>query len=64
MYEYLKEDELDIPDLTQGNFVHLIDTKLQFAGPARNSKRHRIQNNLPGVKHFCPLIRRKEKIDA
>ena len=64
LYEYLKEDELEIPDLTQGNFVHLIDTKLQYAGPARNSKRHRIRNNLPGVKHFCPLIRRTEKIDA
>ncbi len=64
LYEYLKEDKLDIPDLTQGNFVHLIDTKLQYAGPARNSKRHRIRNNLPGVKHFCPLIRRTEKIDA
>ncbi|MCY3627023.1 MAG: Fic family protein [Gammaproteobacteria bacterium] len=64
LYEYLQEAELDIPDLTQGNFVHLIDTKLQYAGPARNSKRHRIRNNLPGVKHFCPLIRRTEKIDA
>ncbi len=64
MFEYLQEIELDIPDLTQGNFVHLIDIKLQYAGPSSNSKRHRIRNNLPGVKNFCPLIRRTEKIDA
>lgn len=64
LYEYLSETKLDIPDLTQGNFVNLIDNKMQYAGPARNSKRHRIRNNLPGVKNFCPLIRRTEKLDV
>ena len=64
LYEYLQEAELDLPDLVQGNFVNLIDNKIQYAGPARNSKRHRIRNNLPGVKNFCPLVRRTEKLDA
>jgi len=63
LYEYLVEVELDLPSLTQGNFVDLIDGKIQYAGPARISKRHRIRNNLPGVKNFCPLIRRTEKLD-
>lgn len=64
LYEYLQDTELDIPDLTQGNFVDLIDPKIQYAGPVRNSKRHRVRNNLPGVKNFCPLVRRTEKLDA
>lgn len=64
LYEYLQDTELDIPDLTQGNFVDLIDSKIQYAGPERNSKRHRVRNNLPGVKNFCPLVRRTEKLDA
>lgn len=64
LYEYLQEVELDLPDVVQGNFVSLIDNKIQYAGPARNSKRHRVRNNLPGVKNFCPLIRRTEKLDA
>jgi len=64
LYEFLQDTKLDIPDLTQGNFVDLIDSKIQYAGPARNSKRHRVRNNLPGVKNFCPLIRRTEKLDA
>ena len=64
LYEYLQEAELGLPDITQGNFVNLIDDKIQYAGPARNSKRHRVRNNLPGVKNFCPLIRRTEKLDA
>ena len=63
LYEYLKDSELNLPNLTQGNFVDLVDTKTQYAGPARNSKRHRVRNNLPGVKNFCPLIRRTEKLD-
>jgi len=64
LYEYLQDTELDILDLTQGNFVDLIDPKIQYAGPVRNSKRHRVRNNLPGVKNFCPLVRRTEKLDA
>ncbi|MCB9985900.1 MAG: Fic family protein [Micavibrio sp.] len=64
LYEYLQDAELNIPDLTQGNFVDLIDPKIQYAGPVRNSKRHRVRNNLPGVKNFCPLVRRTEKLDA
>lgn len=64
LYEYLQETNLGLPDLVQGNFVNLIDKKIQYAGPVRNSKRHRVRNNLPGVKNFCPLIRRTEKLDA
>ena len=63
LYEYLQEDNLDIPDLRQGNFVNLIDGKLQYPGPSRPSKRHRVRNNLPGVREFCPLIRRTPEIE-
>ena len=63
LYEYLQDAKLDLPDLTQGNFVDLVNSKIQYAGPARNSKRHRVRNNLPGVKNFCPLVRRTKKLD-
>lgn len=63
LYEYLQDTKLNISDLRQGNFVDLVDPKIQYAGPARNSKRHHIRNNLPGVKNFCPLIHRTEKLD-
>ncbi len=63
LYEYLLEVELNLPDLKQGNYVDLVDQKIQYAGPARNSKRHRIRNNLPGDKRFCPLIRHTKKLD-
>lgn len=63
LYEWLCERELDIEDATQGNFVELLNSALQYQGPSRNSRRHRIRNNLPGTRGFCPLIRRTEKLD-
>ncbi|MEE8058524.1 MAG: Fic family protein [Pseudomonadales bacterium] len=63
LYEWLCEKELDIGDVKQGNFVEIINDALQYPGPPRNSKRHRVRNNLPGTREFCPLIRRTEKLD-
>lgn len=63
LYEWLRVERLDIEDATQGNFVHLINEKLQYPGRSRDSHRHRVRNNLPGTRDFCPLIRRTEKLD-
>lgn len=63
LYEWLLDIELNIPALQTGNFVDLLDTDIQFPGQAEVSKRHRIRNNLPGVKEFCPLIRKTKIIE-
>lgn len=63
LYEYLLQDQLNVPDLSSGNFVLLLDEKLQYGIKGTRSSRHRIVNNLPGTKGFCPLIRRTEKLD-
>lgn len=63
LYEWLCSNRLDIEDATKGNFVMLINDKLQYPGPSHNSRRHRVRNNLPGTHEFCPLIRRTEKLD-
>ena len=63
LYEWLIETELDLEDAAQGNFVPLINDILQYPGPIRDSKRHRVRNNLPGTRKFCPLIRRTKKLD-
>jgi Fic family protein len=63
LYEWLLEKRLDIPDLDKGNFVALVDEKIQFDSPLSiNSSRHRIKNNLPGTVNFCPLIFKTEKL--
>ncbi|HJV20001.1 MAG TPA: Fic family protein [Sediminibacterium sp.] len=59
LYEWLMDLQLDIPDLVTGNYIDLIDETIQFAyHGAEKSKRHRVRNNLPGVKDFCPMIRK------
>jgi Fic family protein len=63
LYEWLCLKNLDIEDATTGNFTPLINDALQFPGPSRVSKRHRVRNNLPGTRKFCPLIKRTDKLD-
>ncbi len=63
LYEWLCEEKLDIEDVKQGNFVEVINDTLQYPGQSRDSKRHRVRNNLPGTREFCPLIRRTKKLD-
>ncbi len=63
LYEWLKEKKLNISDAKQGNYINLMEGEHQYPGPSRLSKRHRVRNNLPGVKNFCPLVRRTTKID-
>jgi Fic family protein len=63
LWEWLRDEKLDIEDATTGNFVPLIDGKIQYEGKTTPSKRHRVRNNLPGTQNFCPLIRKTEKLE-
>jgi len=63
LYEWLTNKKLDLEDSKKiGNFVDVIDAKQQYPGPSKPSSRHRVRNNLPGVRDFCPLIRCTEKL--
>lgn len=61
-YEWLMEDELDVEDAQSGNYVEAIDPDIQYPGSKERSQRHRVWNNLPGNRNFCPLIHRREKL--
>ena len=63
LWEWLCDDQLDIEDAHAGNYVPLIDGKLQYEGKSYPSKRHRVRNNLPGTRSFCPLIRKTTKLE-
>jgi len=64
LYEWLKGELLEIPDLQVKNFVPLVDEKLQFTIEGIRSSRHRIINNLPGTPGFCPLINKTTKLSS
>jgi len=64
LYEWLMAKQLEISDLSIKNYVPLVDEQLQFGiGTGINSPRHRIINNLPGTRDFCPLIRKTPKLE-
>ncbi|HLX91946.1 MAG TPA: Fic family protein [Puia sp.] len=60
LYEWLMDNSLPLKDLVTANYVPLVDETLQYAcgQNIENSKRHRIKNNLAGVRDFCPMIRK------
>lgn len=63
LWEWLRGEQLDLEDVAKCNFVPLVNHKLQYEGKPVLSKRHRVRNNLPGTKHFCPLIRKTKKLE-
>ncbi len=62
LYELLTEDTLDVTDLTSGPYIDLLDTDLHIAAPPRRIRRQRVFDNLLGNQHYCPLIRRTERL--
>jgi hypothetical protein len=63
LYELLTGNTLDVPDLTSGPYVDVLDPSLHIVG-AERVRRQRIFANLPGNKDYCPLIRRTECLEA
>lgn len=59
LYEWLTGESLTVPERIGGNYHDAIDsTKLVAASDDRKIKvqRWRINDNLPGTRHFCPII--------
>lgn len=46
LFEYLTDKTLDVRDIGKREYVDLVDSKIQYPGPSRPSRRHRINNNL------------------
>ena len=64
LFEWLTGTVLNLPDLKTGNYIDVLDEKLHYTGPSENVPRYRVRNNLPGVRNFCPLIRKTEKLET
>lgn len=64
LYEWLSGKELKLKDIDTGNFVDVLNPKQYYTSFQGVSKRHRVNNNLPGVRNFCPLVRRTPKLES
>lgn len=67
LYEWLTGQSLHVPERLGGNYVDLLDeTKMVTAsrGQVLKAPRWRINDNLPGTRHFCPLVVKTEAVQA
>ena len=68
LYEFLTGTILDLPDADRGNYVPVLDEENVYALPldipGLKVRRHRVINNLPGTRAYCPIIRKTETLRA
>jgi len=65
LYEWLTGNTLDIPDPGKVSNVEVVDPDLQVAlARGTPSPRHKVVNNLPGTRQFCPMVRRTPALDG
>lgn len=61
LYEWLTARTLDVPDATSVAYVDALGDGYFTAAP-RPSRRHRVRDDLPGTRLWCPLVRRTETL--
>ena len=63
LYEFLTSKTLPLDDVKQGNYIDLLEPDEYYTvTPARQVRRQRINDNLPGDSRFCPTVRRTDAL--
>lgn len=63
LYEFLTGKTLPLDDIKKGNYIDLLESDKYYAiDPGIRIQRQRINNNLPGNRQFCPIIRRTDEL--
>jgi hypothetical protein len=60
LYEWITGKQLEIDDLSKGNYIGLVDKDKYYTTLDQSIRRQRIRDNLLGNSQFCPIIRRTE----
>jgi hypothetical protein len=65
LFEFITGLRVPLDDLTQGNYVELLEHWECFtADSGVREKRQRIVNNMLGNREFCPVVRRTEALSS
>lgn len=65
LYEWMTGRLLDVPDPGKVRAVPVVDPDLQYGlGIGLPSSRHKVLDNLPGTRWFCPLVRRSARLQV
>ncbi len=63
LYEFLTGKMLPLENVKQGNYIDLLEPDEYYTvTPARQVRRQRINDNLPGDQRFCPTVRRTDTL--
>jgi Fic family protein len=62
LYEWLTDKELEIEEVKGVTFVKLLDEEKYFTLAGINSTRHKVINNMIGIKNFCFIVNKSEKL--
>ncbi len=62
LYEFLTGKKLPLDDVKQGNYVDLLEEEKYYTAPRCPIRRQRINDNLLGNRHFCPIVRRTDTL--
>lgn len=62
LYEFLTRRQIDLPPAVAGNYVDLLDEDKYMTGRIEKNTRWRINNNLLGVRSFCPIVRKTREL--
>jgi len=61
-YEFLTGRKLEIKDSETVTAVDALEPDKYFTVKGKLSQRHRVRNNLLGIREFCPVIRKTDKL--
>ena len=61
-YETFTGRTLDLADVSVGNYVGALDPRRHVVAGRRNSRRHRVVDNLLGERGLCPTVRLTRKL--
>ncbi len=65
LHEWLTGQQLDIRDPGKVRAVTVVDPAKQFAiAGGKISSRHKVIDNLPGTRAFCPMVRHTKTLEA
>lgn len=63
LYEFLTGKTLPLDDTKTGNYVNLLEADEYYTTTTvRQIRRQRVNDNLPGNRRFCPMIRRTDTL--
>lgn len=64
LWEWLTGHPLGLPDAGPVLYADALDPEFHMTAKAKPSRRHRVNDNIPGVPGFAPMVRRTQRIDA